>query len=121
MILVDTSVWADHLRANDPTLANLLNNGRVLTHPFVIGEVALGYLRQRSLALTELDDLPQTVVATDREVRHLIDHHALFGTDIGYVDAHLLASVRLTSGTGLWTRDKRLSAVANQLGLAIVP
>lgn len=118
MILVDTSVWVDHLRVGDKTLAGLLDRGSVLAHAFVIGELALGDLRQRDLVLATLQDLPQASVATDREVLHFIGQHALFGLGIGYVDAHLLAAVRLTAGTALWTRDKRLLGVADRLGLA---
>jgi predicted nucleic acid-binding protein len=121
VILVDTSVWVDHLRAGDAALAELLDAGRVLAHPFVIGELALGNLRQRGPILEALHDLPQAIVAADREVLHFIKQHALFGLGIGYIDAHLLASVRLTASAGLWTRDKRLSGVAEQLGLLAKP
>lgn len=117
MILVDTSVWVDHLRAGDKALAELLEAGMVLAHPFVIGELALGDLRQREVVLSALADLPQAGVATDREVLHFIDQHTLFGRGIGYVDAHLLAAVRLSTGASLWTRDKRLHTVADRLGL----
>jgi predicted nucleic acid-binding protein len=117
MILVDTSVWVDHLRAGDEMLASLLEAEKVLVHPFVIGEIALGYLRQRASTLLDLHDLPQSPVASDQEVLHLIEENRLFGFGIGYVDAHLLAAVRLTPGTSLLTRDKRLLAVATQLGL----
>ena len=119
MILVDTSVWIGHLRANDRSLSNLLVAGRVLAHPFVTGELALGNLRQRAIILESLSDLPQAKVATDGEVRHFVDEHALFGRGIGYVDAHLLAAVRLTAGAVLWTRDKRLQRVAERLKLAM--
>jgi predicted nucleic acid-binding protein len=118
VILVDTSVWVDHLRAGDKMLAGLLEAGRVLAHPFVIGELALGNLRQRELVLTSLQDLPRAGVATDHEVLCFISRHALFGLGIGYVDAHLLAAVRLTTAAALWTRDKRLLGVAERLGVA---
>ncbi|HKO06216.1 MAG TPA: PIN domain-containing protein [Alphaproteobacteria bacterium] len=118
MILVDTPVWVDHLRAGDKKLAGLLDAGRVLAHPFVIGELALGNLRQRDLVLNALRDLPQATVATDREILHFIARHTLFGLGIGYVDAHLLAAVRLMAGTSLWTRDKRLHDAAERLGMA---
>lgn len=120
MILVDTSVWVDHLRAGDKALAALLETGMVLAHPFVIGELALGNLRQRAVVLGALADLPQASVATDGEVLHFIDRHALYGRGIGYVDIHLLASVRLTASAALWTHDKRLREVAEQLSLAMV-
>lgn len=118
MILVDTSVWVDHLRAGDSALIELLERGTVLGHLFVTGELALGNLRQRDRVLGGLQDLPQANVATDGEILHFIDRHALSGLGIGYVDAHLLAAVRLTAGAALWTRDKRLHDVADRLGLA---
>jgi predicted nucleic acid-binding protein len=110
-----------HLRAGDETLAKLLDAGAVLTHPFVIGEIALGYLRQREIVLDALSDLPCASVATDVEVLHLIDREALSGRGVGYVDVHLLAAARLTPGASLWTNDKRLHDVAGQLGLALTP
>ena len=119
MILVDTSVWIDHLRRHNKTLAKLLYAGMVLTHPFVIGELALGNLRQREVVLTALSDLPRASVATEPEVLHFIDQFALFGRGVGYVDVHLLAAVRLTPGAELWTNDKRLQGVAAHLGLGM--
>ncbi len=118
MILVDTSVWVDYLRTGDKTLAGLLGAASVIAHPFVVGELALGSLRQRSLILQELQALPQAIVATDDEALRFIDQHTLFGVGIGYIDAHLLASVWLTDHTSLWTRDKRLGEVARRLGVA---
>ena len=117
MILVDTSVWVDHLRAGNQTLGRLLDTGQVLAHSFVIGELALGHLRRRETLLTALADLPQAVVATDAEVLGFIDRHALFGRGVGYVDVHLLAAVRLTQGAALWTQDRRLHDIAAGLGL----
>ena len=121
MILVDTSVWVDPLRANDKTLIGLLESGMVLAHPFIIGELALGSMAQREIVLNALSDLPQAIVATDTEVMHFIDRNTLFGRGIGHIDTHLLAAVRLTAGAELWTRDKRLHGIAVQLGLAINP
>lgn len=118
MILVDSSVWIDHLRADDERLIELLAAEEVLGHPFVTGEIALGYLRRRDAILADLRDLPQAVVATDQEVLDLINRLPLFGRGIGYVDAHLLAAVRLTAGARLWTKERRLKAVAAELGLA---
>ncbi len=118
MILVDTSVWVDHLRQGDAALADLLQRSAVLMHPFIAGELACGSLRERAVTLGLLRNLPAAKVATDAEVQHLIEHHALHGRGIGYVDMHLLASVRLTSGASLWTRDRRLRQVAERLGCA---
>ncbi len=119
MILVDTSVWIDHLRARDDKLVALLNAGMVLGHPFVIGELAVGNLVGRETVLNALSGLPRAVVATDAEALHFIDRYALFGFGVGYVDIHLLAAVRLTPAAQLWTRDKRLHGMAVQLGSAI--
>jgi predicted nucleic acid-binding protein len=118
VILADTSVWVDHLRAGNRALAELLDAGQVLAHPFVIGEIALGRLRQRETILEALSQLPRTLVATDAEVLAFIDRYELFGLGIGYVDVHLLAAVRLTAGSQLWTRDQRLFDAARTLGLA---
>lgn len=118
MILVDSSVWIDHLRSNDTALAGLLVGGLVLTHPFIIGELAMGSLRQRDVILNALRDLPQAVVASDDEVLGFIGRYTLFGLGIGYVDAHLLAAAALTAGASLWTRDKRLRDAAKRVGLA---
>ncbi len=117
MILVDTSIWIDHLRAPDERLVNLLHGGTVLSHPFVIGEIAIGALRNPARILKELQRLPTASVATDQEVLRFIRDLALGGRGIGYVDAHLLAAVRLSAGATLWTRDKRLLAVARELSL----
>lgn len=118
MILVDTSVWVDHFRADEPKLSELLEQDRVLTHPFVIGELACGNLRNRSTVLTLLQELPGVPIATDLEVLFFIDQHRLMGRGIGYVDAHLLASVSLADTTLLWTRDTCLHDSALPLGLA---
>lgn len=117
MILVDTSVWIDHLRKSDETLRTLLETGQVLTHSFVIGELALGSLANRDRVLRLMDDLPTASQATDHEVRAFIESHGLAGSGVGYVDVHLLAAARL-SGVALWTRDKRLLAIATDCGLA---
>jgi predicted nucleic acid-binding protein len=118
LILVDSSVWIDHLRQGDVSLSDLLDRGRVLVHPFVIGELALGSLRQRAVIIGALQDLPKAIVADDSEVLGFIEAHSLFARGIGYIDTHLLASVRLTAGARLWTRDRRLQEVATALGLA---
>jgi predicted nucleic acid-binding protein len=121
VILADTSVWVAHFRSTEAALAELLDASLILAHPFVIGELALGNLGARDAVLTALLDLPAAVVATDSEVLDFIDRHALFGRGIGYIDAHLLAAARLTAGAKLWTLDKRLSLVADALGLAAAP
>ena len=118
MILVDTSVWIDHLRGGDAELVGLLQTMQVLVHPFVVGEMACGNLRNRAEVLKLMGDLPGTAAASDPEVLFFIDQHRLMGRGIGYVDAHLLAAVLLTPPTRLWTRDKRLAAIADELGLA---
>jgi predicted nucleic acid-binding protein len=118
MILVDTSVWIDHFRAGDESLAALLDAGMVVTHPFVLGELALGNLRRREIVMEALSGLPCASPATDEEVLRFIDRHRLFGRGVGYVDLHLLAAARLSAGTSLWTKDKRLEGVAAELGLA---
>jgi predicted nucleic acid-binding protein len=118
VILVDTSIWIDHFRSTDAILVERLNSGQVLTHPFVIGELALGQLRRREAILAEITKLPAAHLAHDDEVLRFVERHSLFGQGIGYVDAHLLASVRLTAGAGLWTRDARLDKAARNLGIA---
>ena len=118
MILVDTSVWIDHLRAGDKGLQALLNTGQVLMHPFILGELACGNLRNRNEVLTLLNALPRATVANDYEVLLFIERHSLMGRGIGYIDAHLLGSVALCAPARLWTRDKRLAAIAGVLGLA---
>ena len=118
MILVDTSIWIDHLRQSHERLTRLLNQGLVLVHPYVIGELALGNLQNRDAILGALQDMPHASVATDHEVLRFIQKNALHVIGIGYIDAHLLASVRLSPGTTLWTRDSRLLAAGTRLGLA---
>lgn len=118
MILVDTSIWIDHLRARDERLARMLDDGQVMAHPFVTGELALGNLHNREGVLNALKDLPQAQVATDDEVLCFIGEKCLFGIGIGYIDAHLLAAVLLTPGSVLWTRDKRLVVASARLGIA---
>lgn len=117
MILVDTSIWIDHWRSADERLTRLLEAGQVLVHPLVVGELALGNLLHRDQVLAALQDLPQATTATDAEVLCFIDQATLAGSGIGYIDAHLLATVRLTPGAQLWTRDKRLLSAAVRLGL----
>jgi len=118
MILVDTSVWIDHLRKGNARLNSLLSNAAVLIHPFVIGELACGNLHNRNRILNLLGDLPTSRVADDREVLFFIECNDLMSRGIGYIDAHLLASASLSGTASLWTRDRKLNDVAVQLGLA---
>ena len=118
MILVDTSVWVDHLRKGVSALAARLEQGSVLMHPLVLGELACGNLENRAELLRLLHDLPMATTATDSEARDFIERKALMGRGIGYVDVHLLASAVLTDAARLWTRDKRLNQVAGQLDIA---
>lgn len=116
MMLVDTSVWIDHLRDGDAGLIAALQAGQVQMHSFVLGELACGNLRSRVEVLSLLQALPAVPVSTDQELLLFIDMNKLMGRGIGYVDVHLLASARLAD-TVLWTRDKRLHTVATELGL----
>ena len=121
MILVDTSVWVDHLRSGDETLVALLETNQVLMHPFILGELACGNLRRRKEVLTLLGHLPRITVARNEEVFPFIERHRLMGKGIGFVDAHLLAAVALECGARLWTRDTRLHAQARRMKLAFDP
>lgn len=121
MILVDTSVWIDHLRTGEPHLVALLERSQVLMHPFVLGELACGNLRRRADVLRHLGALPRSPVATDDEVLRFIEVHRLMGKGIGWIDVHLLAAVALSPGTRLWTRDRRLDTVARTLGIRFAP
>ena len=119
MILVDTSIWIDHLRSGSPTLAALLENDLVRTHNFVIGELACGNLRNRAEVLGLLQSLPQLAPATEDEALFFIEQQCLMGRGIGYIDAHLLAAA-VMHGARLWTKDKRLKAIAEEKGWAHV-
>src|SRR5579863_1617004 len=120
MILIDTSIWIDHLNASDPMLVGLLAEERALAHPYVIGEISLGSLRDRDVVLGALLDLPRAPIATPEEMFYLIERENLFNRGIGYVDTSLLASARLQPGVTIWTRDKRLKKVADELNLGAV-
>lgn len=117
MILVDTSIWIDHLRGADRQLAQRLDRGEVAMHPFVVGELLLGNVKVTKM-VDDLNALPKVAVASDGEVLKFIAERKLPGSGIGYVDAHLLAATALTPETMIWTRDKRLLAVARSLSLA---
>jgi len=117
MLLVDTSIWIDHLRQGDSLLSEALGKGMVVVHDWVIGELACGQLRNRDTVLTLLQDLPHAPLATHHEVLTLIHSEDLMGQGVGYIDVHLLASCRLGS-LQLWTRDRRLQRLANDLAIA---
>ena len=119
MILVDTSVWIDHLRRGSSALGEALEREEVMTHPFVIGELACGNLKNRREVLDLLAALPSTVVASDEETLHFIEQRRLMGRGLGWVDVHLLASVMMTEAAQLWTRDKRLGAIAAELRIGL--
>lgn len=121
MILVDTSVWIDHLRSANATLVHLLEAHQVLCHPFVVGELACENLRQRGVVTDALGNLPRAPVATHAEALAYLERHALSGCGIGWVDLHLLASTALSGDGRLWTRDKRLAGVADKLLLRYSP
>jgi predicted nucleic acid-binding protein len=113
LILVDTAVWIDHLRDGDPYLGSLLDRGLVLGHPWVTAELAMGSIRNRRVSSRFGGEL--------KGVRELVERHELFGAGIGYVDAQLLAATMLSTDAALWTRDRRLHAPAQRLGLAYAP
>ncbi len=118
MILVDTSVWVDHFRRTDERLANALADGDVLTHPFVVGELASGNLRNRKEILALLAHLPTAPSATDAEALEFIETRRLNAKGIGYIDVHLLASAALADAP-LWTKDRRLAEIAAGLKLGL--
>ena len=117
MVLVDTSVWIDHLQRSDAVLEDLLLQERVVIHPFVIGELAVGRFSSREAVLHALERLPRSAIASNDQVLRFIEANALFGVGIGYIDAHLLASAKLNPGTSLLTRDRRLRTAAASLSL----
>jgi predicted nucleic acid-binding protein len=118
MVLVDSSVWIRHLRAGNTNLETLLNDGRVVCHPLIIGELACGNLKNRNEILTMLSSLPMAKQAEHEEVLQFIESNKLMGRGIGYVDAHLLASAVLT-GIPFWTFDKKLHQVSLKLGISL--
>ena len=116
MVLVDTSVWVEHLRHGTIGLGALLNDGDVVCHPFIIGELACGNLRNRAEIISLLQELPMALQADDDEAIQFIEGHKLMGKGIGYIDVHLLMSAMLTKAS-LWTLDKRLQEIADNLRL----
>lgn len=117
MILADTSIWIDYLRFGNKEMRKHLNQGDIVIHPFIVAELALGPLRERTATLALLDSLPQVRVAQLSEVRLTIEARRLYGLGIGLIDAHLIASVFISSPALLWTRDKRLRRVGEGLGI----
>ena len=118
MIVVDSSVWIDHLRVRNERLVARLEGAEVLGHPWILGELALGNLTSRAEFLAAMSRLPQATLASAEEILTAIDSLGLSGLGLGYVDVQLLASTRLTSGARLWTRDRRLRATAENLAIA---
>ncbi len=118
MILADSSIWVDHLRAKGSDLSALLDHGQIAMHPFVMGELALGHIKNRDEILLDLGRLQMVTVATNPEVLGFIKRRKLAGCGIGYVDAHLLTAAALNSSVRLWTRDKNLKLAADSLALA---
>ncbi len=118
MVLVDTSVWVEHFRRGMNELEALLNDGQVVCHPFIVGELACGNLRNRAQILSLLATLPSSHLPEHEEVMHFIDQYRLMGKGLGYIDMHLLSSAMLTN-VPLWTLDKKLDKVSAALGLTI--
>jgi predicted nucleic acid-binding protein len=120
VILVDASIWIDHLRGTNPVLVDLLNTRRILGHPFVRGEISLGSVGRRTFLLEMLDALPQIMQATNAEVFAMIEARQWFARGVGYVDAHILAATIIMPGALLWTTDRRLDALAKETGCRFV-
>jgi predicted nucleic acid-binding protein len=116
MILVDTSVWVNHLRVSDPLLSSLLTQNRVVVHPWIVGEIACGSFSKRAEVIDSLQSLPQLGVAREEEVLFFLEKHRAFGKGIGYVDAHLLTAA-VIDNCKIWTTDKRMILIATQLDL----
>lgn len=119
MILIDTSVWADHFRSSDKLLELFAVQGLIIQHPLVTGELAMGTLKDWPVTIDRLQRLRQTDRLPDPEVIAFVQEHRLMGTGIGFIDAHILASAASNEGVVIWTRDKRLKAHAERLGLAL--
>jgi hypothetical protein len=119
MILADTSVWIDHLRSPGRRLSAALDDGDIAMHPFIIGELACGNLRNRRELLSLWSNLPLAPTASEAEALAFIDRHRLMGLGLGFIDVHLLACTALGESMKLWTHDRRLAAVAAKLELAL--
>ena len=120
MILVDTSVWVDHLHRPEPMLVDLLKRDEIASHPLVIEELALGSIARREVLLDSLGRLSRVTVASHGEVRELVEARRLWGRGLSAVDAHLLAAVLLSAGSVLWTRDKSLAGAAAEIPVPLV-
>lgn len=121
LVIADSSIWMDHINQGDTELANLMKQRRVRLHPMIIAEIALGSIKQRAAMLEELNAFPQVDSSSHSEVMAMIEWMKLFGTGVGYVDAHLLAATRQLRAGALWTRDKQLKGQAERLGVAYQP
>jgi predicted nucleic acid-binding protein len=121
VILADSSVWIGYLRWGNPALADLLDRRQIAMHPFIVGEIALGNLKDRERAIRQLRAIKQLRVASDEGVLTMIEQRKLSGVGIGYVDAHLIAAALVADDVGLWTHDKALAAIADRLGIAAKP
>ena len=117
MVLVDTSIWVSHLREGNVGLEKLLSHGEVVCHPFIVGELACGNLKNRYEILTYLQSLPMTILAEDEEVLKFIENNQLMGKGLGYIDIHLIASAVLTD-VPLWTLDKTLDKFTRRIGIS---
>ena len=117
MILVDTSVWIDHLRSPDLKLQKLLQNDEVVTHPFVRLELALGSIATRDKVLADLALLPQAPIAATDELFSLVELRRLYRKGIGITELHLLCSGLFDKSISIWTRDRRLGEIADEFGL----
>lgn len=118
MVLVDTAVWIDHLRAGEPHLAALLEQTDVIMHPMVLGELACGNVKHRAAMLGLWQGLPRLGAATQAAALDFLEQHRLWGRGLGFIVVHLLVSAAQREGTTLWTRDKRLHQAASELHLA---
>lgn len=121
LVIADSSIWMDHINQGDSELVNLMKQRLVRLHPMIIAEIALGSIKQRAVMLEELNAFPQVDLLSHSEVIAMIEWMKLFGTGVGYVDSHLLAATMQLRIGALWTRDKKLRAQAERLGLAYTP
>lgn len=119
MILADTSIWVEYLRGSNPQMASLLARGKIVMHPFIVAEIALGSLKNRRQKLDGMDNLRKAKVAQMSEVRRMIEANRLYAKGIGLSDAHIIASCLITPETQLWTRDAAMKAIATAIGVPI--